>query len=189
MFVRERLRPTIARCHPHTRAVAPDKHRACMRSGVSFNELHTRKPDCSLPCSCYNRIHAVLPCSHHGLMYHGLPFLKDKEPNMSLSALQYCPALEFCNTANSDGSLWCSLTGDILPTKRKYIVWRFAGQRLTHWKDFRALALPGFFLSTTLASLVRRPAGLRSSLSFGSKHWRALLMPCLMACMRKLHIA
>lgn len=32
-------------------------------------------------------------------------------------------------------------------------------QRLTHWKLFLAFAFPGFFLSTTRESLVKKPAG------------------------------
>lgn len=55
-------------------------------------------------------------------------------------------------------------------------------QRFTHWKDFRAFALPGFFRSTTRESLVRSPFALRRACSGGEKFCSALAIPCLMAC-------
>ena len=47
--------------------------------------------------------------------------------------------------------------------------------------DLLAFFFPGFFLSTTLESLVRSPIGLRIALKDGSNSTRALVIPCLSA--------
>jgi len=51
------------------------------------------------------------------------------------------------------------LTNANIPDKKWPSTERYSEyQRLTHWKLFLAFAFPGFFLSTTLESLVRKPA-------------------------------
>ncbi|MEY3090573.1 MAG: hypothetical protein RL113_889, partial [Pseudomonadota bacterium] len=47
--------------------------------------------------------------------------------------------------------------------------------------DLLAFFFPGFFLSTTLESLVRSPIGLRIALNDGSNSTSALVIPCLSA--------
>eukprot|EP00882_Tetradesmus_deserticola_P025600 GHRQ01028133.1.p3 GENE.GHRQ01028133.1~~GHRQ01028133.1.p3 ORF type:complete len:117 (+),score=2.63 GHRQ01028133.1:631-981(+) len=80
--------------------------------------------------------------------------------------------------AVSRSSLTRSLPG--MPRQQPHT--HLHGQRLTHAKDLRALALPGFLRSTVRGSRFSSPAARSVAFSEGSNRRSALAMPCAAAC-------